>query len=697
MLGNFSFGDYFKDGAIDFAWEFVDRAAWGSTATGSGRPCSPAIPGSGSARTRRRSPAGSGSGSRASGSSALPRSENFWGRPARPARAGPCSELYYDRGEEHGCGEPDCAPGCERCERFLEFWNLVFMEFDLAADGSLTPLPKQNIDTGMGLERGAMLLQEAELDLRHRRLPADHGLDRARVGRRVRQLARGDEGAPRARRPRPRDDVPRRGGVTPVERGPRLHPPPAHPARRHAGAADRARGRPPAAGDRRRADRAVVPGGRRARRRDRARRARRGGALPRDARARAQGVRGARGRGGDRRRGRLQARRDLRLPDRADRRAREERGQAVDMDGYGERDGPPPRDLARRRRVGRAARRRVRCRRRLRERVRRLREDGRAHARSARSRTLGDGLFLAKLRESPFYAAGGGQVTDAGELEHEETGATRDAARGAPVRRRPGAALRRARGSPRATASARVVPWSVRFPTMANHTATHLLHEALREVLGEHVKQAGSAVRPDKLRFDFTHDRALTPEERGEVERLVNEQVFENLPVRIFETPIEEARKLGAMMLFGEKYGDDRARRRDRRLLARALRRHARPLDRRDRAVRDPLGGVGRLGRAADRGGDLRRGVRAAARARAARPRSCARSSSRRGSEAKEQPRAGRGPEFVVTRETAAGDVTCSSSTCTSGDPLDVSDRLKQQHAPAVVIAGRARTARRSS
>jgi alanyl-tRNA synthetase len=100
-----------------------------------------------------------------------------------------------------------------------------------------------------------------------------------------------------------------------------------------------------------------------------------------------------------------------------------------------------------------------------------------------------------------------------------------------------------------------VVPWSVRYPTEANHTATHLLHAALREVLGEHVHQAGSMVRPDKLRFDFAHPQALTPEERAEVERRVNEKVFENLPVRAFVTPIDEARKLGAMMLFGEKYG----------------------------------------------------------------------------------------------------------------------------------------------
>jgi alanyl-tRNA synthetase len=166
---------------------------------------------------------------------------------------------------------------------------------------------------------------------------------------------------------------------------------------------------------------------------------------------------------------------------------------------------------------------------------------------------LGDGTFLAKLRESPFYAEGGGQVSDQGWIEKDGIRAELAAAF------RFGddqALLFRGEGFAAGDRVKAVVPWKVRFPTMANHTATHILHKALQEVLGDHVRQAGSAVRPDKLRFDFTHPRPLTPEERSRVSELVNERIFENLPVHAFLTPIEEARNLGAMMLFGEKYGD---------------------------------------------------------------------------------------------------------------------------------------------
>jgi alanyl-tRNA synthetase len=169
---------------------------------------------------------------------------------------------------------------------------------------------------------------------------------------------------------------------------------------------------------------------------------------------------------------------------------------------------------------------------------------------------LEDGLFQAKLYESPFYPAGGGQVSDVGYIVHEESGTEATLREAIRLEGDDQVLVFEGTGFKQGDRVRAVVPWSHRFPTMANHTATHLLHKALQEVLGDHVRQAGSAVRPDKLRFDFTHPQQLTTEERAEIERRVNEKIFENLPVRAFVTPIDEARKLGAMMLFGEKYGD---------------------------------------------------------------------------------------------------------------------------------------------
>ena len=149
MLGNFSFGQYFKEGAIEYATEFIrehlkldwDRV-WVSVHAGD-----PEL--EARRRTRSRSTSGRRSACRRSGSCRCRRRRTS-GRSAGPGPCGPDSEIYYDWGEEAGCGEPDCLPGCTRCERFLEFWNLVFMEYELHADGTLTPLPKQNIDTGLG-------------------------------------------------------------------------------------------------------------------------------------------------------------------------------------------------------------------------------------------------------------------------------------------------------------------------------------------------------------------------------------------------------------------------------------------------------------------------------------------------------------------------------------------------------------------
>jgi alanyl-tRNA synthetase len=167
-----------------------------------------------------------------------------------------------------------------------------------------------------------------------------------------------------------------------------------------------------------------------------------------------------------------------------------------------------------------------------------------------------DGLFLAKLRESPFYPAGGGQVTDQGVIELDDDPSVRAEVVDAHRLEDDQVLLLRGTGFSAGARVKAIVPWSVRFPTMANHTATHLLHEALREVLGDHVRQAGSAVRPDKLRFDYTHTQPLSAEERERVEHRVNEAIFANHPVITFETTVDEARNLGAMMLFGEKYGD---------------------------------------------------------------------------------------------------------------------------------------------
>ncbi len=151
MLGNFSVGDYFKREAISFAWEFLTKVV----ELPADRLHPTVHPEDDEAPLHWQEIAGFPD-------EAIVRLEdNWWGPPGASGPCGPDSEIYYDRGVEHGCGLPDCKPGCD-CERFLEIWNLVFMQFYQDLDGKRTPLPRRNIDTGMGLERLTMVIQGKE-------------------------------------------------------------------------------------------------------------------------------------------------------------------------------------------------------------------------------------------------------------------------------------------------------------------------------------------------------------------------------------------------------------------------------------------------------------------------------------------------------------------------------------------------------
>ena len=550
MLGNFSFGDYFKDGAVDYAWEFVTEhlkldpeRVWASVFAGD-----PEL-GLGEdevaiASWERYLPR-----ERIVG---LPRSENFW-QAADTGPCGPCSEIYYDRGEEHGCGRPDCGPGCE-CERYLEVWNLVFMEFDLADDGTLTPLPQQNIDTGMGLERAAMLMQGVDslfdidtfqplLDWIGERASAAYGssdevtkayrviVEHARTATFLvaEGVAPSNEG---------RGYVLRRVIRRAVQFGRRigLEPPFLYEL---ADVVRKQMGSVYPELEERRSEVADLIRAEEERFRETLARGEKlfeemvakGEITPEDA-FRLHDTYGfpweltkelAAERGLE-----VNEEEFTRLME--EQRERSRQGSAFDVDI--KISGSAPRTQF----VG-------------------FERTDVLTAILAYA-DLGDGTFQAKLEQSPFYPEGGGQVSDAGYIENEETGVRADLIKA--TRLDDDQVLTfSGEGLGEGMRVRAVVPWSVRFPTMANHTATHLLHKALRDLLGEHVKQAGSAVRPDKLRFDFTHSQALSTEEREQVEHVVNEIVFQNRPVRTFVTPIEEARNLGAMMLFGEKYGEE--------------------------------------------------------------------------------------------------------------------------------------------
>ncbi|MCR4427395.1 MAG: alanine--tRNA ligase [Firmicutes bacterium] len=570
MLGNFSFGDYFKAEAIAWAWEFVtvnlgfdakdlwvtiyldDDEAFRIWNQDIGVPADRIV--------RKGKP------------------DNFWEIGVGPC--GPCSEIHVDRGPSAGCGRPGCDLECG-CDRFMEIWNLVFIQFHRDEHGNYHPLATRGIDTGMGLERTAALLRGVEsifdtdetsiirdsvADLAGVKYGADKSVDVAvRV---ITDHARGSTFMVS-------------DGILPTNEGR------GYVLRRLIRRAARF-GRligirdvflPKVA-------QTVIdvmkgPYPELEREHDRILRTieleeeRFGSALEQGSAVLESVISRVRAAGGTC----VPGADAFRLydtygfPYELTQDMAEERGFTVDRTGFDQ-------AMADQRERARAARG----------------ESSYLDEKSARYKAAighltteftgyekcsdicqitgiigpdGDAVDVLKPGESgeivldrtPFYAESGGQIADEGEISKESKDGqvvSRASVRGVskPIGDAVVHRVEVAEGEFRVgdVVLALVDPRR-RAATMRNHTATHLLHAALRKVLGSHVQQAGSSVDPERLRFDFSHFEPVRPEQRAEIERIVNEWVLANVPVDVSYTDLETAKRQGAIALFDEKYG----------------------------------------------------------------------------------------------------------------------------------------------
>ena len=591
MLGNFSIGEYFKQGAIEFAWElslevfgFSAKDIWvtvfeGDEALGLGAD-EEAIELWEAVGVPRERIVG------------CPRSENFWeAGPVGPS--GPCSELYLDRGLDFGA--EDDLPGGEN-ERFLEFWNLVFMQYNQDPHDHLVELPTRNIDTGLGLNRMAAILQGKEsvfetdqfqplIDLgqelsgkrygekfptdRALRILADHargmsfmvadgvvpsneerGSVLRRVMRRAIQQGRtlGMEGGFLVRYAEVVREL--MGGAYPELTTQRAA------IEKWLAAEEESFGRTLEQGTRLLEE-----------------------LIERALDADEEGIAAADA---------FELHDTYGFPFDLTRELVAERGLGVDPEGFerlmdaqrararaaagggAQVAGEDPRERARELAAAAGFRTRftgyeTETQRTAVGALAPVSANGSAADEVAAGGGEGDGgtvdgageRYLVKLAESPFYPAGGGQVSDVGtiECEHGDCRARVEGVFRLGDDQALAVVVEQGTLDPEEPVLARV-DHPARHATECNHTATHLLHAALRERLGEHVRQAGSYVGPDKLRFDFSHSAALSAEELRDVEDRVNEWILADDPVRPITTTLEEARRLGAMALFGEKYGE---------------------------------------------------------------------------------------------------------------------------------------------
>jgi alanyl-tRNA synthetase len=572
MLGNFSFGDYFKEAAVGFAWEFLTTTLglpperlWATIHEGDpGMQLGPDE----EARTlwRRYVPDAR--------IVACSTKDNFWSM-GDTGPCGPCSEIIYDQGPGMGCGRPTCAVGCE-CDRYLELWNLVFMQFERSGDGVLTPLPRPSIDTGAGLERLAAVLQGVatnfDTDLLRPIIGCMEDLSGVRYGadpqtdvslRVIADHARattflvGDGVLPSNEG---RGYVLRRILRRGLRHGRLLGLDGPFMATVTGRVVDLMQGAYPDLADAREHVARVTLA-----EEERFGHTLRVGLRLVETMVEEQKAQGAAA---------IPGAEIFRLYDTYGfpvdllRDIASDHGLALDEPGF-ERAMAEQRTRARESWVGSGE---VEIPSGLKDLIGTVRVEGLWYAtRTAEARVvailIGDTQQPADALEegasgevlldrTPFYPEAGGQVGDTGSLAADGlTAEVEDARR--PV---PGLVLHRVRvkrGTLRRGQTVRaVVDEARRRMTAKNHTATHLLHAALRQTLGDHVKQAGSLVAPDRLRFDFTHFSPLTPAEVDRIEEAVNAQVWENRGVTTQVMSLDEALASGAMALFGEKYGE---------------------------------------------------------------------------------------------------------------------------------------------
>ena len=563
MLGNFSLGDYFKKEAVEFAWE-LSREGFGFDADDIWITVFEGDEALGLGLDEEAVEAWLAVGVPRERIVPCPRSENFW-QAGLTGPCGPCSELYLDRGVEFG--SHDDLPGGENA-RFLEYWNLVFMQYDQDPVDTLTPLPARSIDTGLGLNRMAVILQNVPsvfetdqfkplIELGERLSGRIYGTDPA-LDRSLRVLAdhaRGmtflvaDGVVPSNTE---RGYVLRRVMRRAIQHGRSLGFDPgfllrySEVVRELMGAAY-----PELQAQRERIEVWLS-----------AEEESFGHTLDQGLVVLSELIDRAReGAGVVSGEDAFRLHDTFGFPIELTGELVAEAGLQVEQEGFDERMADQRRRSRAEESVGTG--------------TLAGREEASAFAGAAgfttrftgyetteQATTVGaveraNGRVLVKLADSPFYPAGGGQISDVGVIECADGDCRARVSEAVRLGDDQAlyAVLEEGELHPGERVYARVDPLA-RRASECNHTATHLLHAALRGRLGSHVHQAGSYVGPDKLRFDFSHGQALSPQELADVEDQINAWVLENHPVRPITTTLDEARALGAMALFGEKYGE---------------------------------------------------------------------------------------------------------------------------------------------